>query len=111
MSEMIRKLGELLDLSGVKVTFDPYRVDTIERVIDAWLPYVFAINNVNRAMGARDVYPFVLSPTVIRKLGFIHDLVHGRLASAVGTAPTETAPEQGSRRGLAAYLPWRRKAG
>jgi hypothetical protein len=28
-------------------------------------------------MGQPDVYPFVLSPPVIRKLGFIHDLVNG----------------------------------
>jgi hypothetical protein len=26
-------------------------------------------------MGARDLYPFVLAPAVINKLGFIHDLV------------------------------------
>ncbi len=50
---------------------------SIEQIIDAWLPYVFAMNNVSRAMGARDLYPFVLSPPVIAKLGFIHDLVHG----------------------------------
>jgi hypothetical protein len=26
-------------------------------------------------MGTRELYPFVLSPAVITKLGFIHDLV------------------------------------
>jgi hypothetical protein len=30
-------------------------------------------------MGNRDLYPFVLPPPVIAKLGFIHDLVHGRV--------------------------------
>ena len=32
-------------------------------------------------MGVRDLYPFILSPAVIAKLGFIHDLVQG-VASA-----------------------------
>jgi hypothetical protein len=36
---------------------------------------VFAINSVSRTMGTRDLYPFVLAPAVITKLGFIHDLV------------------------------------
>ena len=35
------------------------------------------MNSVNRAMGMRDLYPFVLSPAVIRKLGFIHSRVQG----------------------------------
>jgi hypothetical protein len=44
-------------------------------VVAAWLPFTFAINSVNRAMGLRDLYPFILSPTVIGKLAFIHSLV------------------------------------
>jgi len=28
-------------------------------------------------MGQPDVYPFILSPAVIKKLGAIHDVVHG----------------------------------
>jgi len=60
------------------IDFDPYAADSIERIVNAWLPFVFALNSVNRAMGNRDLYPFVLAPPVVRKLGFIHDLVHGR---------------------------------
>ena len=37
-------------------------------------------------MGHQDLYPFVLSETVIGKLGFIHDLVHGRIGNATGKA-------------------------
>ncbi|MBX9932876.1 MAG: putative zinc-binding peptidase [Methylobacterium sp.] len=72
----------LLDSSGAlaaRVGFDPYEADSIQQVVDAWLPFVFAINSVNRAMGQADLYPFVLAPPVIAKLGFIHDLVHRRL--------------------------------
>jgi hypothetical protein len=71
-----------VDKSGdfaARVDFDPYNAHSIEQIVDAWLPYVFAMNNISRAMGRRDLYPFVLSPPVIEKLGFIHGLVHGRL--------------------------------
>jgi hypothetical protein len=58
--------------------FDPYGPGPVARLIDAWLPLVFAVNSLNRAMGQPDLYPFVLTPEVVRKLGFIHDLVHDR---------------------------------
>ena len=61
------------------VEFDPYTAASVEQITDAWFPFVFAMNEVNRAMGSRDLYPFVLAPPVIGKLGFIHDLVHGKL--------------------------------
>jgi hypothetical protein len=60
-----------------QVTFDPYQAQSIQEIIDTWLPFVFAINGVCRAMGEHDFYPFVLAPGVIGKLGFIHQLIHG----------------------------------
>jgi hypothetical protein len=33
-------------------------------------------------MGMSDLYPFVLSPTIIMKLSFIHDQVHRRSSDA-----------------------------
>ena len=45
-------------------------------LIDAWLPLSFALNSLNRAMGLSDLYPFVLSPPAIEKLGFVHEIVH-----------------------------------
>ena len=64
---------EELDAS---VDFDPYRVSEIGRLFDSWMPLSLALNSLNRAMGQPDVYPFVLSPPVIEKLGFIHRLIH-----------------------------------
>ncbi len=64
---------------SAEVDFEPYEAETVQQIIDVWLPYVFSINNVNRAMGANDLYPFVLAPPVMTKLGFIHDLVHGKV--------------------------------
>jgi hypothetical protein len=69
-----------VDRSGdhtAAVNFDPYQAGSIEQIIDAWLPFVFAINSVSRAMGERDLYPFVIAPAVVQKLGFMHGLVHG----------------------------------
>jgi hypothetical protein len=60
-----------------RVDFDPYAARDIRQIIDTWLPFVFAINSVCRAMGQADLYPFVLAPAVIEKLGFIHRLIHG----------------------------------
>jgi hypothetical protein len=33
------------------------------------------MNSVSRATGERDLYPFVLAPAVMHKLGLIHDQI------------------------------------
>ena len=58
------------------IDFDPYTSRRWDEVIEAWLPLEFATNSLNRSMGQLDLYPFVLSPRVIEKLGFIHALTH-----------------------------------
>ncbi len=39
-------------------------------------PLTLAMNCINRSMGQPDLYPFVLSPSVIEKLGYIGNLIH-----------------------------------
>jgi hypothetical protein len=63
-----------VDLSA-EIDFDPYRVAKMDDILEAWLPLTLAVNCLNRSMGQPDLYPFVLSPPVISKLAFIHDLV------------------------------------
>jgi hypothetical protein len=58
------------------IDFDPYTERDMAVIVDAWLPLTFAVNSLNRSMGQPDIYPFVLSPRVVEKLGFIHDVVH-----------------------------------
>ena len=60
---------------AAEIDLDPYQGSSMQELIDAWLPLTFAMNSLNRAMGNADLYPFVLSPAVITKLGFVHDLV------------------------------------
>jgi hypothetical protein len=55
-------------------------IGSIDEIIDAWAPFVVAMNSVNRAMGRPDLYPFVLAPAVVEKLRFIHELVRGASA-------------------------------
>ncbi|MEW6643236.1 MAG: putative zinc-binding peptidase [Pseudomonadota bacterium] len=62
------------------IDFNPYRIASFQIIVDGWLPVSFAMNNINRCMGQPDLYPFVLSPEVIGKLAFIHDLVRERPA-------------------------------
>ncbi|MFN7008603.1 MAG: putative zinc-binding metallopeptidase [Allorhizobium sp.] len=57
-------------------TFDSYRAVNAQVLCDAWVPLTIAINSINRSMGQRDLYPFVLSAPVLGKLQYIHDIVH-----------------------------------
>ena len=53
------------------------RPATFDEIVETWLPLTYALNAVNRSMGAHDLYPFVLAPKVLGKLRFVHDLVTG----------------------------------
>jgi hypothetical protein len=44
-------------------------------LIEAWLPLTYALNAINRSMGVRDLYPFVITPGVRAKLSFVHESV------------------------------------
>jgi hypothetical protein len=58
----------------------------IRGLLNAWLPLTYALNALNRSMGASDIYPFVLGPAVIEKLGFIDELVGDGNANALRVA-------------------------
>jgi hypothetical protein len=61
---------------ALNTEFDPYRQRDFDALIAAWLPLTYAVNSLNQSMGKSDLYPFVLAPTVMGKLRFIHGLVH-----------------------------------
>jgi hypothetical protein len=68
----LAKSGDL----DANVDFDPYGSGYIAELVDSWIPLSNALNNLNRTMGQPDLYPFILSPPVIAKLGAIHNLAH-----------------------------------
>jgi hypothetical protein len=70
---------------AARIDFDPHVAD-MERLVHAWLPLTFAMNSINRSMGLADLYPFVLAPTVIVKLQFVHDCI--RTQGGRKTAPS-----------------------
>ncbi|WP_067701176.1 zinc-binding metallopeptidase family protein [Nocardia jejuensis] len=45
-----------------------------DRIIELWLPLAWALNMMNRSMGHRELYPFVLADRVLEKMRFIHEL-------------------------------------
>lgn len=61
---------------ALKVIGDPYEASNIEEIVDAWVPLALLLNNLNRAMGHADAYPFVLTPEIVGKLDFINTLMH-----------------------------------
>lgn len=68
------RVSEGADLEA-KVDFNPHKARDIEDLIEPWLPLTYAVNSLNRSMGQPDLYPFILSPAVIGKLGFMNGLV------------------------------------
>lgn len=67
--------GGTMPLSG---DFDPYESHPIEDLVAVWLPLSFAMNSLARSMGQNDLYPFIISPPVVEKLGFINEIIHWR---------------------------------
>jgi hypothetical protein len=48
---------------------------SFENLLSQWWPLTFALNSLNRSMGVKDPYPFVLSEAAIEKLGFVHSVI------------------------------------
>jgi hypothetical protein len=60
-----------------EIDFNPHKARHIEDLIEPWLPLTYAVNSLNRSMGQPDLYPFILSASVIEKLGFMNGMVRG----------------------------------
>lgn len=58
-----------------EVSYDPYTENDFDVIVNTCVPLSFAVNSINRAMGVPDVYPFVISPAVVEKMKFIHQLL------------------------------------
>lgn len=68
---------------------------TFDGMIQAWSVLAVALNSINRSMGLADLYPFVLSPAVIAKLRFVHEVVQTNVVAA-SIPPQETTNEVSS---------------
>jgi hypothetical protein len=65
-------------------TVDPSAFSSFrDLVTGVWVPMSTALNQINRSMGAGDLYPFVLAPAVLDKLDLVAEIVreHARAGS------------------------------
>jgi hypothetical protein len=74
-------------LVGKRIKIDPkgnaegtqasLKAKPFDQVLEAWAELTIALNSINRSMGLRDLYPFVLSQPVVDKLYFISEVIAG----------------------------------
>ncbi|MGB6153719.1 MAG: putative zinc-binding metallopeptidase, partial [Pricia sp.] len=62
----------------MQADFDPYVDGRFGRLLKAFVPLTFALNSLNRSMGQNDIYPFVIPKKTIKKLRFVHRLLHSK---------------------------------
>jgi hypothetical protein len=77
-----REAGMVLQASRVRfaaprdiIALDSYADVPVERMLFDWKWMSLFFNRVNTAMGKNLLYPFVIPPPVIRKLGFVHRVI------------------------------------
>ncbi|UZO81027.1 putative zinc-binding peptidase [Aquimarina sp. ERC-38] len=58
-----------------KPIFNPYKEKDFDVILDTCIPLYIGLNNLNRSMGIKDIYPFVVNITVVQKLKYIHQIV------------------------------------
>jgi hypothetical protein len=66
--------------SNEQMSTDALAFRDFESLTSSWNAVTLALNSLNRSMGMKDAYPFVLSPKVLEKLRFVHDLIQSRRA-------------------------------
>jgi hypothetical protein len=74
-------------LVGKRIKIDPkgsaegkqpaLKAKPFDQVMEAWAELTIALNSINRSMGLRDLYPFILSDAVVAKLAFISEVIAG----------------------------------
>jgi len=55
--------------------FDAYRAESLQSLLDRWIPLTIAMNSLSRSMGHEDFYSFAMPPPACDKLAFVHRLV------------------------------------
>ncbi|AEG94200.1 zinc-binding metallopeptidase family protein [Ramlibacter tataouinensis] len=61
----------------------PFEPQTdFDHLVEQWVPVTLLVNSLNRSLGQEDAYPFALSAGALRKLRFVHDVIHEPAAAA-----------------------------
>lgn len=88
--ETATSFGLRLGDPTLAAALDAYRIDRdieVGSTVQAWLAVTLALNAMSRSIGQGDLYPFVLSETVIDKLDFVHRVV-GTADAADASTPS-----------------------
>ncbi|KLU25154.1 hypothetical protein EOS_16320 [Caballeronia mineralivorans PML1(12)] len=54
---------------------EPIENTSFDNLMEQWFPLMYALNSLNRSLGLADAYPFTLSPKVVAKLRFVHNVI------------------------------------
>ena len=87
--EMARSHQIRLSVCGqppTEIAVDPYSEDDFETLAEQWVPLSITLNSLHHSMGERPLYPFILTPAVRKKLGFVHKVITRQLEGT--SAPT-----------------------
>lgn len=71
------RLPEAEKEMNARLNIDPYTARSFDDIMDRWMPLSFVMNSLNRSMGMKDSYPFVINDAVREKLRFIHETIKG----------------------------------
>jgi hypothetical protein len=65
------------------------------QMVHEWVPLTLLANSFSRSLGHDDAYPFALSYLALRKMQFVHEVVHaaGAAAAAEAAGGAEVVPE------------------
>jgi hypothetical protein len=58
--------------------YDVYRDETLDSLLERWVPLTLALNSMNRSMGHADYYPFIIPDPAREKLRFVHQVIRGK---------------------------------
>jgi hypothetical protein len=72
--------------TGERVVTERLAFMDFDALTSGWNAVTLALNSLNRSMGMKDAYPFVLTAPVLDKLRFVHQLVHAPVVSQVHAA-------------------------
>jgi hypothetical protein len=54
---------------------EPDGCSSFDTLMKHWLPLTYAMNSLNRSLGMPDPYPFALTRSAVKKLGFVHRVI------------------------------------
>ncbi|MDF3019968.1 MAG: hypothetical protein K0Q92_1271 [Steroidobacteraceae bacterium] len=72
--------------AGERVVTERLAFVDFDALSNGWNAVTLALNSLNRSMGEKDAYPFVLTAPVMEKLRFVHRLIQAPVLSQVYAA-------------------------